>query len=847
MMRAALKGLLANKLRLVLTGVAIVIGVGFVAASFVFTDTINAQFDVLLTDINAGVDVVVRPTEPEFGTEQLSMPEETLALVAGVDGVAIADPAVDGFAQVVGSDGEAIGGQGPPTIGVSWTGVAAFNPTTLVEGRGPQGEGEAVIDITTAETGNISVGDTITVLLIKAPQDFEVVGTISFGEDNALLGATLTGFDLAEAQRAFDLEGRLTTITVQSEPGVEPDELQQRIAAALPEGIDAITGEADTDEQLDEISQGLGFLTIALLAFAAVAVFVGAFIISNTFRIIVAQRTRELALFRAIGATGRQITLMVVVEALVIAVLASIVGVVFGVLLARGLYALLGALGIDIPSGSLSLLPRTVVVGMVVGVTVTLVSALLPARKAARVPPVAAMREEAARPKRRSLHTRAIVGIAVGAVGLLLLLVGLFVDVANALLMVGIGALIIFVGVSILAPLAARPMAKVLGWPLPRMFGVTGQLAQENTRRQPRRTAATASALMIGVALVVFVAVFAESIKETIEQSILNDFPADLSAQSTNFEVGLSPAFSVDVAELDEVDLVSPLQFGAIRVEETTGTSDTQLMGIDPTTIAEVYALEASPGALNALAGGGGVLVDPEHLADQDWSIGDTISIEYALTGPQQAEIIGTASGEAFGTNYWISTETYEQNFTARTDFIVFMNFTEGVAISEGKVAVETVAVNYANANVQTKSEVVAEAEAQINQLLGLVTGLLFLAIIVAMLGITNTLALSILERTREIGLLRAIGMQQRNVRRMIRWEAVIISLFGALLGIALGVFLGWAVVQSLADEGLGSFDIPWLQLIALVLLSGFVGVIAAIYPSYKASRLNILDAISYE
>ena len=847
MMRAALKGLLANKLRLVLTGVAIVIGVGFVAASFVFTDTINAQFDVLLTDINAGVDVVVRSTEPEFGTEQLSMPEETLALVAGVDGVAIADPAVDGFAQVVGSDGEAIGGQGPPTIGVSWTGVAAFNPTTLVEGRGPQGEGEAVIDITTAETGNISVGDTITVLLIKAPQDFEVVGTISFGEDNALLGATLTGFDLAEAQRAFDLEGRLTTITVQSEPGVDPDELQQRIAAALPEGIDAITGEADTDEQLDEISQGLGFLTIALLAFAAVAVFVGAFIISNTFRIIVAQRTRELALFRAIGATGRQITLMVVVEALVIAVLASIVGVVFGVLLARGLYALLGALGIDIPSGSLSLLPRTVVVGMVVGVTVTLVSALLPARKAARVPPVAAMREEAARPKRRSLHTRAIVGIAVGAVGLLLLLVGLFVDVANALLMVGIGALIIFVGVSILAPLAARPMAKVLGWPLPRMFGVTGQLAQENTRRQPRRTAATASALMIGVALVVFVAVFAESIKETIEQSILNDFPADLSAQSTNFEVGLSPAFSVDVAELDEVDLVSPLQFGAIRVEETTGTSDTQLMGIDPTTIAEVYALEASPGALNALAGGGGVLVDPEHLADQDWSIGDTISIEYALTGPQQAEIIGTASGEAFGTNYWISTETYEQNFTARTDFIVFMNFTEGVAISEGKVAVETVAVNYANANVQTKSEVVAEAEAQINQLLGLVTGLLFLAIIVAMLGITNTLALSILERTREIGLLRAIGMQQRNVRRMIRWEAVIISLFGALLGIALGVFLGWAVVQSLADEGLGSFDIPWLQLIALVLLSGFVGVIAAIYPSYKASRLNILDAISYE
>jgi len=462
------------------------------------------------------------------------------------------------------------------------------------------------------------------------------------------------------------------------------------------------------------------------------------------------------------------------------------------------------------------------------------------------VPPVAAMREEAARPASRSLHTRAIWGSVILGLGVLMLGIGLFLNVGNALALVGVGALVLFVGVSVLLPLASKPIARVLGWPLPRMFGTTGQLAQENTRRKPRRTASTASALMIGVALVVFVAVFAESIKENIEESILNDFPADLSAQSTNFIVGLSPEFSADVAALDEVETVSALQFGAIRVEEPEGTSDTQVVGIEPTTILDIFNLETTPEDLVRLDAGG-VLVDPDVLEDQGWSVGDTIVIEYATTGPQPTEIVGTAKGEAFGSSYWISTATYEENFTTRTDFIVFMKFANGVVFEDAEAAVREMALAYPNADVQTGSEVVADAEAQINQLLGLVSGLLFLAIIIAVLGITNTLALSIIERTREIGLLRAIGMQGRAVRRMIRWEAVIISLFGAVVGIVLGVVLGWAVVQSLADEGLSTFDIPWVQLISLVLLSGLVGIIAAIYPAWKASRLNILEAIAYE
>lgn len=846
MIRAAVKGVFANKLRLTLTALAIVIGVGFVAASYVFTDTINSQFDSLLTDINAGVDVIVRPEQPEFGLEIVSMPEDVLETVVAVEGVAIADPAVNGFAQVVGTDGEPIGGQGPPTLGVSWTDVDAFNPTTQVDGRAPTGPGEVVIDVTTADVGEIAVGDRVTILTAGSPEEFEVVGTVSFGEDNALLGATLAGFELQEAQRIMDLDGRLTVISVQGDPDLAPEELQQRISATLASGVEAITGEADTDEQLSDIGEALGFLTVALLAFAAVAVFVGAFIITNTFRIIVAQRTRELALLRAVGATGRQVIWMVVIEALLVAFLASIVGVVLGVFLAVGLSAAMGAIGLDIPTGSMTLLPRTVIVAMAVGLIVTLISSLLPARKAARVPPVAAMREETARPPSRSLRIRAIWGLVILGLGVLMLSSGLFFEVPNALALVGIGALVIFVGVSVLMPLASKPIARVIGWPLPRMFGTTGQLAQENTRRKPRRTASTASALMIGVALVVFVAVFAESIKENISESILNDFPADLSAQSTNFTVGLSPEFSADVAELDEVGSVSALQFGAIRVEEPTGTSDTQVVGIEPTTILDVFNLETTTEDLQQLSEGG-VLVEPDLMEEQGWAVGDTITIEYAVTGQQPTVIVGTARGEAFGSSYWINTATYEEHFTTRTDFIVFMKFASGVAFEDGEAAVRAVAVGYPNADVQTGSEVVADAEAQINQLLALVSGLLFLAIIIAVLGITNTLALSIIERTRELGLLRAVGMERRSVRRMVRWEAVIISLFGALVGIALGVVLGWAVVQSLADEGLSRFDVPWVQLISLVLLSGFVGIIAAIYPAWKASRLNILEAIAYE
>ncbi len=849
MLRAAIKGVFANKMRLSLTAFAIVIGVAFVAASFVFTDTISARFDALLDTSARGVDVYVRPAPPETGdtfqnAEFGSIPESTIEAVAVTPGVRVAEGGVAGFAQIVNKEGDAVGGQGPPTLGYSWSTDPSMSPVTIKDGngRGPETSGEVVIDANSANGNDLALGDTITILTIGAPEEFVIVGIASFGESDSLAGATLSMFTLEEAQRLFDLEGRFSAISVAAESGVTPEELAANIATTTNGDIEVVTAEESNDEQLEAISEGLGFLNIALLAFAAVAVFVGAFIISNTFRIIVAQRTKELALLRAIGATGRQVTWMVVIEALIVGFAASVIGIGVGVLLAIGLGAAMNAFGLNMPEGPLTLLPRTVIVGMAVGLIVTVVSALLPARKAARIPPVAAMAEELSRPKRRSLHVRAVAGSVTVGLGISTLFVGLFTSVSGDLWLVAIGALVFFLGVSIIAPLAAGPVAAVLGWPLPKMFGVAGQLAQDNTRRQPRRTASTASALMIGVALVVFVAVFGASIKSSVASSVTDTFPGDFSVQSTNFAVGVSPAFTEEVRSLSEIGDVSTLKIGNAVVEG----SDTIIIAVDPETITTVTSIDVSAGAFESLAETDGVLVLESVMNDNGWSVGDSIMIVYPQDPGGPVEIAGTIASTNFG-DFIITESSYAVGFSNPTDFYVFANGADGVALADARTAIDGVATDYPNVKVQNKSELIADAEAQIDQMLVLFTGLLFLAIIIAVLGITNTLALAIIERTREIGLLRAVGMVQRQVRRMIRWEAVIIALFGAVMGVGVGLFLGWAVVRALADEGLGSFAVPIGQIVALVVLAGVAGVIAAIYPSWKASRLNVLAAIAYE
>ncbi|HSJ70744.1 MAG TPA: ABC transporter permease, partial [Acidimicrobiia bacterium] len=588
MLKVALSGLRVNKVRLALTSLAIVIGVAFVSGSFVFTDTINARFDSLLGDISAGTDVYVRAADPDFGNDFgqliLSMPAETLDAVEAVDGVSEAEASVDGFAQVIGKDGEPIGGQGPPTLATSWMDSTTLNPLQIREGNGrpPTAAGEVVMDVGTARTAEFAVGDEIGIQFAGPVERFTLVGLASFGEEDNLAGATLVVFEFSEAQRALDLDGRITGIQVAATDGVTPEELVTRIEPVLPEDVIAITVDESNAQDSEEISEALSFLTIGLLAFAAIAVFVGGFIITNTFRIIVAQRTRELALLRAIGATGGQVTRMVVAEAFIIAVISSIIGVIGGILLSLSLQALLRAANAGLPEGPLTILPRTVLIGMAVGIIVTVISALLPARKAASIPPVAAMSEVMSAPTRKSLTNRAIWGTAVTAIGVIALGIGLFTSVENAIWFVAIGALTVFVGISILAPLAAGPVTALIGWPLPRLFGVPGDLARQNTRRQPRRTASTASALMIGVALVVFVAIFGASVKASVSSALADIFPADLTISSSNFTTGISPQFTEQLRSAPEIAEVTALGFTQVRIDEEV----VSVTAVEPDTVA---------------------------------------------------------------------------------------------------------------------------------------------------------------------------------------------------------------------------------------------------------------------
>lgn len=838
MFNAAIKGVRAHKLRLLLTALAVVMGVAFVSGSYVFTDTIQARFDTLFAEVFSGVDATVRPEQPEFGEQDVtaSLDVALLDTILATEGVEQAAGAVGGYAQIISADGKPVGGQGPPTLGVSWVDVPALNSLRIDEGNGrpPAAPDEVAIDVATAKAQGFELGDSIKIQISSGAQTFRLVGLANFGTEDNLAGATISIFSLPRAQELFGLEGRYSQIDVLADDGTDPAALLSRLAAVIPEGVEAVSGEQQTDEQIADFTEGIGFVTTALLAFAGVAVFVGAFLIHNTFRIIIAQRMKELALLRALGASRRQVTIMVLVEALIVGVVASAVGVGAGVVFALLLKAAMTAVGFAMPEGPLTIAPRTVVVAMTVGILVTLVSALLPAWKAGRTPPLAAMRQVVA--VNAPLRRRALAGTGVTIAGAALLVGGLLAENGASLYLVGTGALMAFLGVSTLAPLFARPIVSLLGQPLP---GIVGRLARGNTVRQPRRTAATASALMIGVALVAFVSIFAASIKASVHDSMEAAFPADLALQSSNFFVGVSPEAVARVRALPDIETVSVLQLGEVRLEgEVTGVT-----ALDPSTIERVYTPEATI-PLSEL--GEGLLVREEVLTERGWKVGEELRLEYASTGPEPTKIAGTFTDQTFG-DYLISTDTYSEHFSKADSFLVLTSLREGVDLQAGKAAAEKALADFPGVYVNTLSDQITQTETQINQLLALFSALLGLAVIIAVVGIANTLALTTVERTREIGLLRAVGMERRQLRRMIRWEAVMTAVFGTILGIVVGGVLGWMVLLSLQDEGLSTFVFPGLQVVLWLLIAVLAGVVAAIAPARKASRMNVLDAISFE
>ncbi len=844
MLRAALRSVLARKVRLILTGISILVGVGFMAGTYVLTDTMTRAFDQLVTAGTSSIDVLVRSSnaftaQTSSLEEREPMPDSVLADVESVPGVARAVGDVLGYAQIVDpSTGKVIGTVGPPTAASAWNDLNGFR--LKPGGSPPQGEHQVVIDAATAESHHIQVGDQVQILFEGPPGEFDVVGVAGYGDSDSLLGATWALFDLPTAQHVLGKDGELDSVSVVAEQGVSGVELQRSIAAVLPEGTEAVTAATLTSEAQDQIATGLGFLRTAFLVFAFVALFVGAFIIFNTFAIIVAQRTRELALFRALGATGRQVMTSVVVEAFIVGVVSSALGVLCGIGIAIGLKALLSAVGLDIPASGTVILARTFIVSVVVGTIVTVVAAIVPARRAARVAPIEALREAQDRPG-RSLRFRLITGAIVLALGVVPLAYGLFGTPENALQLVGLGVAFTFLGVAMLTPLIARPVARALGAPV-RLLGVPGKLASENSMRNPRRTAATASALMIGLGLVVFVAVFGASAKASVDSTLERTLKADFILTSPTFS-GFSTAAADAMRPVPGVAVVSELRQGEVHVRGGTAF----VTGLDPTTLPAVSDVGLVGGSITDLALPNTIAVYDQVADDNGWGLGDHIRMEFPATGVVDLEVVGLYSESGLIGDYAVSLQTYDANVAQQLDVFVLVKAEDGADLAAVQSDLEAALEPFPNIEVQDQAAFRDKYATFLNQVLNLVTALLVFAVVIALFGVMNTLYLSIHERTRELGLLRAVGLTRRQTRSMVRREAAIISVMGALFGVVIGIAFGWALQQALAPRGFSDLGIPGGQLTFYVVAAAILGWLFAFLPARRAAKLNVLEAIAYE
>lgn len=907
MLKVTLKGLVAHKLRFLLTGLAVMLGVAFMAGTMTLTDTVQKVFDDLFADIYDNTDAVVRAPEAfetDFGSTRPPIPESVLDEVLAVDGVAHAEGHVQiDQAQLTDSEGEPIGnpGFGAPALGFSWN-DSPLNPFVIVEGRPPEAPGEVVIDRKSADDGHLRVGGTTTVLTGQAPEEFEIVGIARFGTADSPAGASVALFTMEEAQRLGAQEGAYDEIGVIGDDGLSPEELRDRLAAAFAgrDDLEVVTGAEITAENQDAVEENLGFFETALLTFALIALFVGAFIIYNTFSIVVAQRTRELALLRAVGASRRQVLTSVLGESFAVGVLASAAGILAGIGLSALLKALLNEAGFDIPGGGIVVETPTIVTGIVVGVVITAASAVLPARRASRIAPLAALRDVAVE-RPTSFPVRSIVGALLVASGVALLAVGLFADVANAIAYVGSGAATVFIGVFVLGPLLARPVTRVLGtkpvgvfvmvlgallalaavaalvaslvdlavagvlgalalgwvaYVVVRSglgaFGMTGRLARENAMRNPRRTATTAAALMVGVALVAFITVFASSAQDSISVAIDEQLPIDLvvTTKGQNFGgAGLSPTLTDELRDLPELAAVGSVRGNVAQVVDPSdpdGGSVEFIAASDTETANELFDFGVEEGSLADLTADG-IAISRDKADEAGLALGDKIVMRFVETGDQVLTVQAIFAETEVAGHYLLSLDGYERNFGEQLDFQVFATLAPGVTAQEAEAAIEPILARYPNAELKSQAEYKEDFTASINQVLNLIYALLGLAVLIALIGIANTLALSIHERTRELGLLRAVGMSKVQTRLSIRWESVIISMFGTALGLVIGLFFGWAVIRSLRDDGFTEFSVASEQLAVVVVVAVIAGVLASVGPARRAAKLDVLEAIAFE
>lgn len=851
MLRVTLRGLLAHKVRFVATAVAVLLGVAFVTGTNVLAASVNKSFDRIFSDVYRDIDTVVRSSteiRTPFGPQRARVSEDVVAQVARVDGVAAAEGQVEGDLRVIGRDGEPLGAdQGPPTFGLNWLTRPELNGWTIVEGSPPEAADQVVLDEATARDGQYGVGDTVGVAVQQGVRDLTLVGIASFGDSGGFdLRAAL--FETATAQDLVAEAGKFDFISAAGDRGVSQPELQRRIQAVLPPDTQAITGSEFVQENQDAFAELIGLIEQTLLVFGYVALGVGAFIIYNTFAIVIAQRTRELALLRALGAARGQVARSVVLEALTVGLIASLVGVGLGILIGIGLKLVLESIGFGPTSIPTVVRPRDVVLALGIGTVVTAASAILPAVRASRVPPLAAMREVAFDQSRVTWKRVAVGGVMVlTGVGWILRSVGLS---DGALLGVGQGAVVAFVGAIVLGPVIARPLSRWLGAPMARLGHVDGRIAVQNAARNPRRTATTASALMIGVGLVGFIAVVAASLQASIADAVDETIGADVVVNPLGggggAGNGLSPALAGDLAASPVVDVVSSQR---VDFAEVAGSGQF-VVAVDPVTFPRIVRLDVQEGSFAALADGGVAI--PRSLADeQGWTIGTPLPARFLQQTEAVLPVVAIYQTDLplAGAGLFISTSLFDRTFpvTDRVDDVVYVKLVDGVRASDGIAALQPIVDRYPTAKIQNLAEYKQEQIDQINQFLLVIYALLALALVIAVVGIVNTLLLSVHERTHELGLLRAIGMRRGQVASSICWEAVLIALIGTLTGLVVAVFFGWSIVRALADQGARVFAVPPASLALIVALAALAGLLAALYPAYRASRLDVLDAIATE
>ena len=852
MTRFAIRGLLSRKLRTALTALAIVLGVAMISGTYVLTDSIDQAFDRIFTDIRQGSNAVISgksafDLSEGSGVTEPTFEESLLGEVRALSEVEEAEGSVNSDAtQLISDDGKAVVYGGAPNLGFSIANPdSRFNPLTLVEGEWP-GQNEIVVDKETAAKEDFEVGETIGVQAEGPVQRLGISGIMQFSSGLTIGGATLAGFDLQTAQRLMRKEGRLDEIAVASRPDVSDPDLVREIRAILPDGAQVQGVGEQVQSDAEETNEFITFLQTFLLAFGGIALFVGSFVIANSLSITIAQRTRELATLRMLGASRRQVLGSIILEALVVGVVASSIGLFLGLLLAKGLFWLFDLVGFTLPNTGLVFETRTVIVALLAGILVTLGASLRPAIRATRVPPVAAVREGVPVPASRFARLRGIGALLMAAAGFGALAYGLFADSLDTtaiLIWMGLGTLLVFLGVALFSSRLVRPLAHVLGWPATQMGGAAGSLARDNARRNPQRTASTAAALMIGLALVTLVATLASGIIVSFKSSVNDLFTGDYAITAQN---NFSP-IPIDAAEAAAM-APGVTVVGNVRTGEALRDGDPGFItAVDPG-MQEVIDLDwkAGPEDVISTLGDDGAFVDDGWAEEHELALSSPVEVTFPNGSSKTFQVEGIfdppSGGSPFGP-VTISAAAFDAEVPQPRNLYSFLKM-EGGATDENQAALDAALEDFPNAKAQSRQGFIDNQISGLSSILNILYVLLALSIIVSLFGIVNTLVLTVFERTREIGMLRAIGMTRRQIRRMIRHESVITALIGAAIGIVLGIALAALLIYRVDFL---VFSFPTLQVIIFVIAAIVVGILAAVFPARRAAKLDPLRAIAYE